>query len=481
MAAKSNHKELKLLFDRPLDPLFSKRDNGKAVFDVPQSYFTERYQTIATELSSRFGEDVERTVTLRPVTLPNLDFASVIRIRGPFSLFNKKHQEAAGQLIKIFLECTDPETFMSTAAYIKDRVNPYLFQYALSVATQHRTDTRDVQIPSVVQQFPDQFIDASVFPRAREEGTLVSQQNRMPVEIPMNFTASEREEEQRLAYFREDIGVNMHHWHWHLVYPGEGPSEVVNKDRRGELFYFMHSQIIARYNNERICNRLASVKPLSNLREPIREGYFPKIIRSVNNRAYPARVDHSVLKDLNRVEDDTYLEIADVERWRDRIHQAIDQGYVVEQGTGRQIPLDEQHGIDILGNILENCALSPNRQLYGNLHNMGHNLISYVHDPDSRHLEDYGVMADVATAMRDPTFYRWHSFINSICVKYKNTLPAYTRPQLAFEGITVDNVSVQISSSRSNPNVLLTYWQKSDVDLAAGLDFGPGNIFAQVI
>lgn len=74
-------------------------------------------------------------------------------------------------------------------------------------------------MPSIVQQFPDQFVDASVFPRAREEGAIVSAENRMPVEIKMNFTASDREPEQRVSYFREDIGVNMHHWHWHLVYP----------------------------------------------------------------------------------------------------------------------------------------------------------------------------------------------------------------------------------------------------------------------
>lgn len=481
MAANSDNQDIKYLFERPFEPLFTKRDKGKVAFDVPVEYLTNRYKEIGPELTSRLGEDVERTVPLRPITLPNLDFAAAVRQRGPFSLFNKKHQEIAGRLVQIFLAAPDAASFLSTAAYVKDRVNPYLFQYALSVATQHREDTRNVNMPSVVQQFPDQFIDASVFPRAREEGTLVPEQNRRPVEIPMNFTASEREEEQRLAYFREDIGVNMHHWHWHLVYPGEGPAEVVNKDRRGELFYFMHSQIIARYNNERFCNQLARVKPLSNLREPVPEGYFPKIIRSVNNRAYPSRVDNSVLKDLNRVEDDTYLEIADLERWRDRIHQAIDQGYVLEQGTSRQIPLDEQRGIDILGNILENCALSPNRQLYGNLHNMGHNLVSYVHDPDSRHLEDYGVMADVATAMRDPVFYRWHAFIDSICVKYKNTLSPYTRAQLDNEGITVDSVNVQVLSSKSTPNLLLTYWQKSDVDLAAGLDFGPGNVYAQVI
>lgn len=47
-----------------------------------------------------------------------------------------------------------------------------------------------------------------------------------------------------LWYFREDIGVNLHHWHWHLVYPFEAANaQIVNKDRRGELFYYMHQQV----------------------------------------------------------------------------------------------------------------------------------------------------------------------------------------------------------------------------------------------
>lgn len=113
----------------------------------------------------------------------------------------------------------------------------------MSTALQHRTDTQHISLPSIVEQFPDQFVDASVFPRAREEGSIVALESRKPVEIEMNFTGSDREPEQRIAYFREDIGVNMHHYHWHLVYPGEGAAEIVGKDRRGEIFYFMHNQV----------------------------------------------------------------------------------------------------------------------------------------------------------------------------------------------------------------------------------------------
>lgn len=105
------------------------------------------------------------------------------------------------------------------------------------------------------------------------------------------------------------------------------------------------------------------VKPLNNFRERIPEGYFPKIVRSSSNRAYPGRPNNLFLQDINR--DDEQVEIAEVERWRDRIFQAIDQGFVIEQGTNRQIPLDETSGIDVLGSVIESNALSPNRQLYG--------------------------------------------------------------------------------------------------------------------
>ena len=51
-----------------------------------------------------------------------------------------------------------------------------------------------------------------------------------------------------MAYFREDIALNEHHRHWHEVYPFQSvePS-IVDKDRRGELLYYMHQQIMARY------------------------------------------------------------------------------------------------------------------------------------------------------------------------------------------------------------------------------------------
>lgn len=93
----------------------------------------------------------------------------------------------------------------------------------------------------------------------------------------------------------------------------------------------MHGQCIARYNVERFCNKLAKVKIMNNFREPIPEAYFPKMIRTLSQRSYPPRLANSTLKDFNR--DDfggANFDISDLERWRDRILEAIDNGFVLD-------------------------------------------------------------------------------------------------------------------------------------------------------
>lgn len=79
------------------------------------------------------------------------------------------------------------------------------------------------------------------------------------------------------------------------------------------------------------------------------------------------------------------FDIQDLERWRDRIYEGIHLGSVVNN-RGEKVPLTEKTGIDVLGNIVEASILSPNQNVYGDLHNHGHIAIAYVHDPDHRYL-----------------------------------------------------------------------------------------------
>ncbi|XP_076646002.1 phenoloxidase 1-like [Halictus rubicundus] len=368
------------------------------------------------------------------------------------------------------------EDLLSVAVYCRDRVNPNMFIYALSVAILHRPDIKDLPIPPLSEVFPNKFVDGGIFTRAQEEANLVPPGSRIPIEIPRDYTATDLDEEHRVAYWREDIGINLHHWHWHLVYPSGENLEIVNKDRRGELFYYMHQQIIARYNCERLCNRLGRVKRFLNWREPIPEACFPKLDSIVAARTWPARPSGAVLKDINRPVDQLDFDIQDLERWRDRIYEAIHTGSVINM-RGERVPLTEKDGIDILGNIMEASILSPNRSVYGDIHNLGHVAISYCHDPDHHYLENFSIMGDSATAMRDPIFYRWHAFVDDVFQEYKNTLPEYTVQQLDYPCVEIDDLRVTTNQQR---NVLNTFWTQSVVDLSRGLDFTPrGAVLAK--
>lgn len=204
----STRNNLLLLFQKPNEPLFTAKDNGKTVIDVPAEFYTDRYRPLGDALSTRFGEDATNKVTLKPLTtFPDLSFASTLSKDGAFSLFSHVHKEMAGKLIKIFMDQPDANTLLSCAAYCKDRVNVDLFQYSLSVAVQHREDTKNMTLPSILDMFPDKFVDPSAFPKAREEATLVSDESRQSINIPLEFTSSDKEIEQKLAYFREGICV----------------------------------------------------------------------------------------------------------------------------------------------------------------------------------------------------------------------------------------------------------------------------------
>lgn len=174
MSSEQNKKALNLLFQNPLEPVFATRDSGKAVLDVPDSFYTEQYAEVKEEIQNRFGEEVDVKIPIRDLKKkPNLDFAKPLTKRRQFSLFYAPHRRIAAQLIQLLLEPTTEEDFISLAAYVKDRVNAFLFQYAFAVAVQHRKDTSNFQVPVIVEQFPQNFVEPSVFQEARAEGKLV--------------------------------------------------------------------------------------------------------------------------------------------------------------------------------------------------------------------------------------------------------------------------------------------------------------------
>lgn len=99
----ANKKNLLLLFDRPLEPVFMEKGPNNAVFDVPNKLLTERYKSDAT-ITSRFGENsLEHISVGANITIPNLSVPMQLDRKEQFSLFIPRHRKIAGHLINIFM------------------------------------------------------------------------------------------------------------------------------------------------------------------------------------------------------------------------------------------------------------------------------------------------------------------------------------------------------------------------------------------
>ncbi|CAF4884696.1 unnamed protein product [Pieris macdunnoughi] len=473
-------KGLSLLFDRPNEPMVSPKGDDNAIFQISEQFLTDDYKNNGIEINNRYGENASEIIPLENLRrVPKFSKAKRLPKDSDFSLFLPAHREMADEVVDELMGVPENQLqqFLSTCTYARVNLNPQLFNYCYSVALMHRRDTRNVPIANFAETFPSKFVDSQVFSQARETAAVAAQgAPRTPIIIPRDYTATDLDVEHRLAYFREDIGVNLHHWHWHLVYPfTANQREIVAKDRRGELFFYMHQQIIARYNGERLNNSLPRVKKFNNFNEPISEAYFPKLDSLTSSRGWPPRQANMQWQDLNRPVDGLNVTIADMQRWRRNIEDAIATG-LVQLPNGSTRALD----IDTLGNMVEASVLSPNMDLYGSLHNNGHSFSAYMHDPTHRYLESFGVIGDEATTMRDPFFFRWHAFIDDLFQKYKESanVRPYTRSELENPGVRV--TSARIDSSDGATNELHTFWMSSDVDLSRGLDFSNrGPVYAR--
>ncbi len=130
------------------------------------------------------------------------------------------------------------------------------------------------QIPAIWELMPDMFIESKVWKEALNQSSF-PENNRAIVVIDKNFTGTNLNPEHKVAYFREDIGANSHHWHWHVVNPSMAPKGSI--DRKGEIFYYMHHNMLARYDAERLANGLKRVEPFDIHHDIIKEAYFPKL------------------------------------------------------------------------------------------------------------------------------------------------------------------------------------------------------------
>lgn len=172
-----------LLFDSPLDPFFIPKGKDGKVFVAPKGWRVSDYEVNEAFLGGD-GEESKTIIVSDLAVLPDLTIPMQLRRDENFSTFHPHHGRIASRLIKIFMSARDVDELQSLAVYTRDRINSQLYNYALSVALLHRDDTKGVQIPSYVENFPTKFMDSRILTHAREQASFVKKHDRKPIVIP---------------------------------------------------------------------------------------------------------------------------------------------------------------------------------------------------------------------------------------------------------------------------------------------------------
>lgn len=158
------------------------------------------------------------------------------------------------------------EAFYQAAVWARRTLNCGLYVNAMYMAIQNRKDTERLSIPAPYEVLPNYFIRKEVLVKA---SSILAGQEITPTDsvrdegnayyLDANYTAMfyDNDDDSKLAYFREDIGLNSYYYLKKLRL-----SPWLNDDingRYGEHMYQMMKQFMARYNLERYANGLPEI------------------------------------------------------------------------------------------------------------------------------------------------------------------------------------------------------------------------------
>ncbi|XP_055855623.1 larval serum protein 1 beta chain-like [Episyrphus balteatus] len=255
-------------------------------------------------------------------------------------------------------------------------------------------------------------------------------------------------EESKLSYFTEDIGLNAYWYYLNMDYPDilSGQEYGLNKDRRGELWIYNVQQLLARYYMERLSNGLGEIDELS-LYGLVKTGYDPQLI-AYNGNGFTYRKNYYELESYQNL--DLANRLMGVYR---RIMDIIDTGkYVTSNGV--EIDLTKPESIDYIGSMMQGNVDIMDKNFFGhwyalaNVYLSGGQYEAFTVQPHA--LQNYETM------LRDPISYLLFKKIVDVYYKFKYQLPSYKREELIVPGVKIQDVQV---------SELKTYYDLVDLDI----------------
>merc|ERR1711970_978399 len=165
-----------------------------------------------------------------------------------YSLFNARHREESLMLFEVLLNTNTWIDFTKNAAFFRTKLNEGVYLYAMYVSVIHSELATGLVLPPLYEVTPHMFTNSETIHAAYT--AKMEQVNR---KFKLGYTASEK---------------NMDHPFWWKDSYGK------KFDRKGELFFWVHHQMTARFDAERLSNSLPKVEEIYWDR-PIKEGFAP--------------------------------------------------------------------------------------------------------------------------------------------------------------------------------------------------------------
>ena len=217
-------------------------------------------------------------------------------------------------------------------------------------------------------------------------------------------------------------------------------------DRQGELFFYMHEQMLARYEAERLAHGLRKLDPLDDFAAAIPEGYDPGPALSTFD-GFRARTPGKTIADEDRLR---------LDQWGNAIDAAIGDGNFHGNGAG-EVPITRTNiGENVEGAEPRLRPLFPAAE-YPGTHNPGHVFISDLSEPNADG-QRVGVMLLPRTAIRDPVFWRWHKYIDDLNFAWQETRDDQTRAEFQSDAPPVElraSLGGAAAAAWSSPDLIL--------------------------
>nr|XP_022916778.1 arylphorin subunit alpha-like [Onthophagus taurus] len=316
-------------------------------------------------------------------------------------------------------------------------VNSPLYQKSIFKYTPSQSEIfQKIQYSQVPQEVPEFYQEREKIPlEYYQQGILIT----------ANFTNfnAQFNPEYQLSYFTQDIGMNAFYYYYHIYFPFWMKNEEIafNTQRRGEQFYYIYQQLLARYNLERISNGLGEI-PLLQYEQGVPVGFRTPMMYP-NGMPFPERPDHSPFEYYQgpAYYDNDTLSLLNIKLYERRLLDAIDSGFVLTR-DGRFISIFEPQGFEILGNLIQANPESPNARYYGPILVFARYLLGHSNYPLNQYYINPSVMEQYETSLHDPAFYQLYKVMIYYFQRFKQYMPMYTEQELLLPGVKIQDVKV---------------------------------------